>query len=302
VHFYQDITADAPAIREAADVRQAAQYQLASSNASVPQIVPDPISFSTHHIHMGFLETDTVLSSATAFTYERGGEFYLITNWHNVTGRDPLTRDCISPTLATPDVIVTFFREQSNPANLAVEHLKLFVEGGTPLWFEHPQFGYRIDVVALRLPTEFETRYRLRPINRNGFDPQFKPEVADDAFVIGYPFSDPTEARLPIWKRASIATEPDVDVDQLPKLLLDTATRSGLSGSPVLMQRVGIHGVVDGQFKADSMFGRIRNFLGVYSGRIGTDELKAQLGIVWKARVIDEIIDGRTFGIAKHEV
>jgi hypothetical protein len=28
----------------------------------------------------------------------------------------------------------------------------------------------------------------------------------------------------------------------------------------------------------------------VYSGRLGSDEMKAQLGIVWKARVIDEIV------------
>jgi len=268
----------------------------------VATIVPDSISFSTHHIHLGLLETDTVLSSATGFAYERSGEFYLITNWHNVTGRDPATGDCLSATLATPDVVVAFFRDPSNPAKLAVEHLKLFGEAGKPAWFEHPTFGCKVDVVALPLPSDFQTKHRLRPINKMDFDPQFKAEVADDAFVVGYPFSDPTDAQLPIWKRASIATEPDVDVDQLPKLLLDTATRSGLSGAPVIMQRVGLHGVVSGQLTGDSMFGRIRNFLGVYSGRIGADELKAQLGIVWKARVIDEIITGRTVGITKHEV
>lgn len=33
-------------------------------------------------------------------------------------------------------------------------------------------------------------------------------------------------------------------------------------------------------------------FIGVYSGRIGADdEFKAQLGKVWKKRVIDEIIN-----------
>lgn len=247
---------------------------------------------------MGLLETDTVLSSATAFTYKRAGENYLITSWHNVTGRNPTTRNCLSTTLATPDVLVTFFRDPSNPAKLAVEHVKLFGEAQKPAWLEHPHFRQKIDVVALLLPPDFQAKYRLRPINENDFDPQFKAEVADDAFVVGYPFSDPTDLQLPVWKRASIATEPDVDVDQLPKLLLDTATRSGLSGSPVIMQRVGLHGVVGGELKDDSMFGRIRNFLGVYSGRIGADELKAQLGIAWKARTIDEIIDGKTFGIA----
>ncbi len=280
----------------------AAESLLDLIHRTVPKIVPDPISFSTYHIHLGLLETDTVLSSATAFTYERSGESFLVTNWHNVTGRDPATHACLSETLATPDVVVAFFRDPSNPARLAVEHLRLFDGAGKPTWLEHPQFGRKVDVVALPLPPDFQTKYRLRPINKNDFDPLFKAEVADDAFVIGYPFPEHTEAQLPIWKRASIATEPDIDVDNLPKLLLDTATRSGLSGSPVIMQRVGLHGMVGGELTGDSSFGRIRNFLGVYSGRIGKDELKAQLGIVWKAPVIDAIIDARTPGIATHEV
>jgi hypothetical protein len=61
------------------------------------------------------------------------------------------------------------------------------------------------------------------------------------------------------------------------------------------MQRVGVHkkGSV---LTSDTIFGRIRNFVGIYSGRIGDDELKAQLGIVWKARVISEIISAKRFG------
>jgi len=165
-----------------------------------------------------------------------------------------------------------------------------------PAWYEHPVFGRDVDVVALPLSTEICTKYRFFPINSIGFDTQYKEEVSDDAFIVGYPFPEMTYAQLPIWKRASIASEPDIDVDRLPKMLVDTATRPGLSGSPVIMKRVGIHGVSSGKLSDDSSFGQIRNFIGVYSGRVGHDELKAQLGVVWKARVITEIIAGRTFG------
>lgn len=95
---------------------------------------------------------------------------------------------------------------------------------------------------------------------------------------------------MPIWKKSSIATEPDINIEGLPKTLIDTATRSGLSSSPAIMQRIGIHGMVDGKMLPTTSIGRIRNFLGVYSGRVGDDEFKAQLGVVWKARVIEEII------------
>jgi len=262
------------------------------------KIAPDPISLTTHHLHICFRETDSVLSSGTGFIYERDNIKYLVTNWHNVSGRDPNTGKCLSETLAVPDMVSTMFRDIAQPANGFREHIPLYSDSGMqrPIWYEHPTHGRSVDVVAIPLSDALQTRCRLFPINRVEFDSQFKEEVADDAFVIGYPFSDITYLLLPIWKRASIASEPDVDLDQLPKLLIDTATRPGLSGSAVIMQRVGIHGMQGGTFRGTEIFGRIRKFIGIYSGRVGADEAKAQLGIVWKARVIDEIIDGKRLG------
>jgi hypothetical protein len=160
-----------------------------------------------------------------------------------------------------------------------------------PIWIEHPTYKEKVDVVAIPIKSEICSGYNLFPINKISFDSEFKTEVADEAFVVGYPFSDTTYLQLPIWKKASIASEPDVNLDQLPKIHIDTATRSGLSGSPVIMQRIGIHGLINGEMKSDSLIGRIRNFIGIYSGRIGEDELKAQLGIVWKKEVLEEIIN-----------
>ncbi|MDZ7783208.1 MAG: hypothetical protein U5K56_09900 [Halioglobus sp.] len=51
-----------------------------------------------------------------------------------------------------------------------------------------------------------------------------------------------------------------------------------------------------GKYRASELIGRIRNFIGVYSGRIGKDEAKAQLGIVWKVVVMEEIINGKIYG------
>jgi hypothetical protein len=263
-------------------------------------IVPDPLSLTTHHLHIYFSQTDAVLSSGTGFIYEYQGDYYLITNWHNVSGRNPLTGECLSETLAIPDIIYTLFRSKEQPANCQREKLLLYRDNQMelPAWYEHPSHGSAVDVVALPIPQSIVNQYKLFPINSITFDTQFKDEVADDAFVIGYPFSETTYLQLPIWKRASIASEPDINIEQLPKILIDTATRSGLSGSPVIMQRVGIHGMVGPMPTDDTVFGRIRSFLGIYSGRIGKDEFKAQLGIVWKASVIMEIIEGKVYGKA----
>jgi hypothetical protein len=261
-------------------------------------IVPDQLSFTTHHLHLCFRPTDVVLSSGTGFIYQSSGKYYLVTNWHNVAGRNPITGQCLSESLAVPDLISTMFRLKAQPANCKREGIPLYRDEhlNEPVWYEHPKHGKAVDVVAIPLPEAIEAEYKLFPLNNVDFDTAYKEEVADDAFVVGYPFSDTTYLQLPIWKRASVASEPDVDVDHLPKLLIDTATRPGLSGSPVIMQRVGIHGMKDGKMDGNTIIGRIRNFLGVYSGRIGAHEVKAQLGIVWKARVIQEIIDGQVPG------
>lgn len=263
-------------------------------------IVPDPISLTTHHIHLCFRPTDAVLSSGTAFAYVKNGAYFLVTNWHNVAGRSPVDGKCLSKTLAVPDMLSTLFRAKDDLRLCTREHLPLYFDEGMqkPSWYVHPVQGQKVDVVAIPLSERVASTYRLLPINEIKFDSAFKTEVADDAFVIGYPFSDTPAAQLPIWKRASIASEPDVNIDGLPKFLIDTATRSGLSGSPVVMQRVGLHGASGGKLTGTEILGRIRNFIGVYSGRIGADETKAQLGIVWKANVIEEIIDGKVLGEA----
>jgi hypothetical protein len=262
------------------------------------QIVPDPISLTTHHLHLGLRETDTVLSSGTGFVYEKDQATYLVTNWHVVAGRDPNTGECVAETKGVPDMISTMFRQKDQPGTCHRETIELYRDSQMrePSWYEHPRYGRTVDVVVLPLSDRLRTNYRLFPINAIDFDTNFKEEVADEAFVIGYPFFDTPYLQLPIWKRANIASEPSVDLDQVPKLLIDTATRPGLSGSPVIMQRIGIHGMTGKTMSGAEIIGRIRNFIGVYSGRIGAHELKAQLGIVWKARVIAEIIDGKAFG------
>jgi hypothetical protein len=249
---------------------------------------------------MVFQETNHAISSGSGFLYSKDENFYLITNWHNVSGRNPLTGKPLSSEAAIPDLISTLFTTKSKhealgkPIFLEKINLQLY-ENSKPVWYEHPEHGCKVDVVAIKLNQSLSSKYDLQPINKIDFE-ETKERVADEAFIIGYPFFDRSYPQLPIWKKASIASEPDINIDKLPKMLVDTATRHGLSGSPVIMQRHGIHGLVDGKFTDTTIIGTIRTFLGIYSGRIGDDELKAQLGIVWKKSVIEEIISGKVLG------
>jgi hypothetical protein len=84
---------------------------------------------------------------------------------------------------------------------------------------------------------------------------------------------------LPIYKSAHIASEPYLDFQGKPIVVIDATTRPGMSGSPVIVQQYH--------------YGTYRNRLvGIYTGRfprLGPGDDSA-LGIVYKPKVIQELI------------
>jgi len=52
--------------------------------------------------------------------------------------------------------------------------------------------------------------------------------------VLGYPEGMIGPGRSPIWKRGSMASEPKYNWRDKPGFLIDTATRNGMSGAPVV--------------------------------------------------------------------
>lgn len=253
---------------------------------------PDHISLMVFPIAMMLKETETVLAKATAFFYLRNSKMYLITNWHNVSGLNSLNGKPLSSNGGIPDMLSMPLMYQLAPIKWYEGQINLY-ENGKANWFVHPVFKERVDVIALEI--EFENNEEgvmTTPINKADFS-DYDLEIGDDVFVIGYPYNLTGGAFFPIWKRGSVATEPDVNIDGLPKILVDTASKPGMSGSPVIFRRNGIH-TKSGKIDSSTTMGMIQNFVGVYSGRVvGDSDFDSQLGIVWKKNVIDEIIDGK---------
>lgn len=118
-----------------------------------------------------------------------------------------------------------------------------------------------------------------------------KQRIGMPLFILGFPFGR-IGAGMPVWKRGSFASEPFLspDIDHR-YLIVDTASRPGMSGSPVIQR---VHGEVELE---DNRYGRpasgdgVCNFVGVYSGRFHTEDQKdAQLGRVWPKRLVEEIV------------
>jgi hypothetical protein len=146
-------------------------------------------------------------------------------------------------------------------------------------------------IVTLKKGVKPENRaYSLNEISA------FYPEVGSDVFIIGYPKGITYSEIFPIWKRASIASEPLVGVhtelySSSDLFYTDGLTKHGMSGSPVIRKP----NIGDVCFTDDGDAVDIRNqepiLLGVYAGRDGVtqEEYEFSLGRVWKIQVIEEL-------------
>ncbi len=259
---------------------------------------------------------DTQISSATGYFYLHNDIVYLITNWHVVTGRHADSFELIDKKYGgIPDNLVVHLpvpqvRGFDKPVFATVKapySASLYEDSGKtdtpemPIWLCHPKHRSDVDVVAIPLPVEPDDKpiFRAIAINCMKSIPDLELAVATSVFVLGHPLGigSKTATKLPIWKRASVASEPDLLWEGRPCFLIDTATRKGMSGAPVIAWHRGLgYPRQGGQLGGLTISGG--RFLGTYSSRWGNDEFLAQLGRVWLPSVIDEIIEGGEKGIS----
>lgn len=233
---------------------------------------------------------DQVLSEATAFLWEVRGRFFLITNWHVATGRNHETGRCLASHGGVPNQLIVAFpkNERSDPPIEVV--VSTVDEDGNPLWIEHPTYGATVDVVALPIVPPEMSESHYFPLSAIPTMP-LKQRVGMPVFILGFPFGR-RGAGMPVWKQGSFASEPFLAPVHERFLIVDTASRPGMSGSPVIQR---VHGEVELE---DGTYGRVTRgdgacrFVGVYSGRFHTDNPQdAQLGRVWPRQLVVEIVE-----------
>jgi len=238
--------------------------------------------------------TDAVIATATAFFYRHEEQPWLITNWHNVTGIHPTERIRIDDTSPT-SIHLAIPKKEEAATRWKWGRMDLYNQESKPNWLVHPTFREEVDVIAIKVDTDETMGIPIECINDISFD-SIKPRVADQVFILGFPHNLKSAGQLPLWKNGTIASEPDADIDGLPMFYVDAATRSGMSGSPVIIRRNGVHGLNDGLPTAETIIGEAQILCGIYSGRIyAKDLLDAQIGIVWKEKIIEEIIIGKKY-------
>jgi len=264
------------------------------TNIPQPTSAQNPRTFDSYKCELLF--NGEVLSHATCFIHEQSGSHYLISNWHVFAGINPITGKSMHKSGHSPTHIRVYFLKTATLEPVPVE----FDLGSNEYaskwkWLEHPE-GRSVDIGAL--PIVLRNDLLMRPIHLGDQDRFCELAVAATVYICGFPVGIGHGATGALWKRGSIASEPFLEFDKLPRFLVDTATREGMSGSPVyLATDFVIAGDLSKIQKGHPDYQRpwhtspIFAFVGVYSGRLGNEEFKAQLGVVWKNGAIGQIVD-----------
>lgn len=197
-----------------------------------------------------------------------------------------------------------------------------------PIWRVHEEFRSSIDLAVISLSvflqhpalvTDAQDRQDLVELLSavgGNLEPQYIPsikksaavachvepdflnvlEIAQDVFVVGYPQAITGGFGTPIWKRGSVASEPALPFRDLPGFLIDSATRPGLSGSPVVAKFE--NPTWDHRGGKLTLQGSRLGLCGLYTFRLTGDVDSAQLGMVWSVAAIKDTIDNGAAGLS----
>lgn len=213
----------------------------------------------------------------------------VVTAWHNLTGAHYETRQSLSTTGARPNrVRVALLSGKSDTTYQATVNLR--TNDDKPNWVVHPAGSAQVDLAAFPVLGAFPPGAINAAVNTLASD-SIVVNVASELSIVGFPLGL-SRLGLPIWKRASLAIEPQsiLDLDGHRHAIVDSATREGLSGAPVFARREGMALSEDG--KLSYATSAATSFYGIYTGRLATnDPLGAQLGIVWPRRFVEEVFN-----------
>ncbi|MBF0268969.1 MAG: trypsin-like peptidase domain-containing protein [Alphaproteobacteria bacterium] len=271
-----------------------------------------------------------VISTGTGFFYSYNDKNYLITNWHNISGKNFLTKEPNSAIRRFPtflEVKLSAWLPGKNDTFTTISQRLEIYQNGEPIWLEHRELGNDCDVVAIEFskPQNCPTFMHTAANKICSIKTPIKP--GNPVFVLGFPRSISVAFGIPLWKSGYIASEPFYDVTiggnqnaiggmtdgkKLPAFFIDSQTREGMSGAPVFSAFTGTWSMTDPyeQLNIDdptfwkrhdvALFETRMEFIGCYSARIGKEEEGAALGLCWRKDEIESICSAGKIGKHPH--
>jgi hypothetical protein len=281
-------------------------------------------------VHLTMCFGERMLSTGSGVFYKKDDKYYVVTAWHNATGRHTETLEFLdTKNSAVPDSIILAFKMHmfGRVTNMRVV-IPLYDENNA-LFYVHPDNWPRIDVIAIPFnPFATHNISGYTEGKKESFSIQLSDgtgkstiraiqdylapkdltkkwmaavDVTEEVFIPSYPHNITDYYYNPIWKRATIASDPKIDWKEERKFLIDSASSSGMSGASVFYYNT--QGIVNIGSVRYQLNNPAAIHAGIYVGRIGvTDKADPQVGTVWHASVVDEIIDGKVFDLLPFEI
>lgn len=276
------------------------------ADANFPGSAFQPLSFCCTPIEMLSNDgKDSVLFRGTGFFYLHQGRPFLVTNWHIVSGRNVFTRVALNAGYVPSRVRYHGISVHQTGEQIIFRRTAwtLTIPEFTQSLLENPPLidGSSVDIWAAPVPTEsvilknparqgFSQASAFSSIVNDHVSTNIACRAGDDCLILGYPLSNYEGLKPPVWKRASLASEPGIPLDGKPMFLIDGYTTASMSGSPVF-RRITLGVVQDprtGMLAEQSMF----SFIGVYAGRLQSSESeRTGLGYGWYGSLIGKIAD-----------
>lgn len=237
-----------------------------------------------------------VIGVGTGFFLKCDEAWHIVSNWHVLSGRDPQTGKPRRKDGAVPDTCRFWSGSLvENSHILWTQHELLLVDpnSGASTWKQH-QLGQRIDIAALPVDTSL-IGLAKDFLDPTGNRPNMWVSPGSDLLIPGYPLGLSSNGRMPIWKRASLASSLQFGHSMHEYFFVDTATREGMSGAPCLAiaAHTQFYEMVPETSKIQLVTDMpgVWRFLGVYSGRKNpSDSFEAQIGVVWRENLALDII------------
>src|SRR6266849_4096133 len=135
-------------------------------------------------------------SNASAFFWKHAGKTFLISNWHNFSGRKPILdepddNELLSKTGGIPERVECMFYRNRLSGGQPVSSGKIWYpdtfplldDKGQPLYLEHP-FHSRVDIAALQI--DLHEHVVAHYLNEYEFDEDVELYAGQDISIIGY--------------------------------------------------------------------------------------------------------------------
>jgi hypothetical protein len=264
----------------------------------------NPLSLVTTPIELR--KNGKPISYGTGFYYQyKWGNtncIFLVTNYHVLTGNE-INRRNLNP--KGESIVFYYHMDNNDPGLVTAVVIPLFTKEGDQTWIEHQNKVVDIAIIPIMFSLPVKPKWKV--IDNSLIETNIEIDPSDNVTLVGYPrmFLDKKNA-LPIYKTGNVASEYSYDFNGDPCFIIDISAFEGNSGSPVFSIQK------NAQIISKSIIikapGSTIKFLGIYSASIidpnfflpitqvrnkqgVVTNLDLQLGVVWRANLINEIID-----------